>query len=755
VFVDLHSYGQLVLWPWGFTSLAAPNGTSLQTLGRKLAFLNGYQPRQASGLYPTEGTTDEFAYGELGVAAYTVELGTTFFQPCSAFESEILPGGLSALVYAAKVARTPYLTPAGPDTLAVTVLPVSAVPGQAVRLRAEINDARYSGANGSEPVQAIAGAEYYVDLPPWMATAAADAHAMAAEDGVLDDPIEQVQALVDTAGLAPGRHTVFVRGQDALGNWGAWSAAFMYLLDPAASPRIEGYVRQASTRIPLEATVSAGPFQASTDPATGHYVMSVISGTYDLAVDAPAHLSSGVGGVAAYDHALIRQDFDLDPRCNVFADDVESGNAGWTAGAPWAISAESSHSTSHAWTDSPGSSYGNGLGLSLTSPVLDLSGVRQVALQFWHTYDLEMNRDYAYVDYSITGGASWATAASYTGSDRTAWALEQVPLAALDGQPNARLRFRITSDSWGTADGWHVDDIALSGGGLVCLPPMPTAAFVTSSPDWLGQATTFANITAGTGPITYTWDLGDGTPAVTQVHPTHTYGAAGLYTVVLTATDASGAAGTARRTVAVYGVPAAAFVASSPSWVGATTRVTNTTLGSPPGDPGIAYQWDWGDGGPGSEAMHSSHVYAGPGSYRVVLTATNPAGYAVASAAITAHVAGVTVYPLHSDRDGSPGTAVTHTVHITNTGTATDTFSLSLAGNRWATTVPAHTSPLAPGAATALDLIVGVPTDADLDASDVVTVTISSSDRHTVASSILATRVIAHRLFLPWLRRGS
>ena len=51
---------------------------------------------------------------------------------------------------------------------------------------------------------------------------------------------------------------IFVRGQDAAGNWGVVSAAFLYILQPGVSPTIEGYVRDASTNLPLAATVKAG-----------------------------------------------------------------------------------------------------------------------------------------------------------------------------------------------------------------------------------------------------------------------------------------------------------------------------------------------------------------------------------------------------------------------------------------------------------------------------------------------------------------
>ena len=144
VYLDVHSYSQLVLWPWGFTTTVAPNGSALQTLGRKFAYFNNYTPQQAFELYFTDGTTDDYGYGDLGVASYTFELGTSFFQDCSTFENTILPNNLQALIYAAKVVRTPYMTPAGPDALSVTATPATVTLGQTVNLTAIINDTRFN-----------------------------------------------------------------------------------------------------------------------------------------------------------------------------------------------------------------------------------------------------------------------------------------------------------------------------------------------------------------------------------------------------------------------------------------------------------------------------------------------------------------------------------------------------------------------------------------------------------------------------------
>ena len=107
---------------------------------RKFAYFNGYLPQQAIDLYVTDGTTIDFGYGELGVASYVFELGTEFFQSCGFFESNVLPGNLPALRYAAKVARTPYQTPAGPEALAAVADPPVVAPGDPVDVGATFDD---------------------------------------------------------------------------------------------------------------------------------------------------------------------------------------------------------------------------------------------------------------------------------------------------------------------------------------------------------------------------------------------------------------------------------------------------------------------------------------------------------------------------------------------------------------------------------------------------------------------------------------
>lgn len=228
VFITLHSYSQLVLFPWGWTSSAPPNNTALETLGRKFGYFNHYtvcQSGENGCIYQTSGTTDDFAYGDLGVAAYTFELGSDFFQACSVFENKILPDNLPALIYAVKAARQPYLDPAGPETLEAQVeSPASGA--STITLTARADDTRYDdgGWVGEEPLQDIAAARYSIDTPSWKG---GESHPMEAADGSFDASVEALTAEVDITDLSPGIHLIFVESQDAAGNWGVPTAVFL------------------------------------------------------------------------------------------------------------------------------------------------------------------------------------------------------------------------------------------------------------------------------------------------------------------------------------------------------------------------------------------------------------------------------------------------------------------------------------------------------------------------------------------------
>ena len=141
-------------------------------------------------------------------------------------------------------------------------------------------------------------------------------------------------------------------------------------------------------------------------------------------------------------------------------DTVEGGNLGWTAQTPWAITTLQSHSPTHAWTDSPSGNYGNNVNSSLTSSPIDLSSASGVELSFWQRYATEAGYDFCHVEVSADNGANWTEIATFDGTNTT-WTQQAFTLPLLAGAPQARLRFRFTSDSGVVADGWYVDDIVV------------------------------------------------------------------------------------------------------------------------------------------------------------------------------------------------------------------------------------------------------------------------------------------------------
>ena len=459
VYLDIHSYSPEILTPWGFqdpNTNPAPNGDQLRTGARKFGFYSGYEPTLF--IYPVDGASDDFGYGDLGVASFAWEIGTAFFESCASFEGAVLPAGLAMLRYAAKIARTPYLTPNGPEVVAPALTPAPVASGTPVALAATADDTRFNNTNGVEPTQAIAAAEVYVDLPPWSGGTPV---ALAAADGAFDETVEGLAGNLATGVLAPGRHDLFLRAQDAGGDWGAVTGAFLWVVDPATAPVVSGTARTAGSGAPLAATVSIGGFTVATDPASGDYSLQVPPGTYDLAAAAPGHQPANAAAVAAPALATVTQDFLLEPFTVLLADDGEGTPVGWTAQSPWALSTEAAASPTHAWSDSPGGVYGNSVNSTLTSPVVDLTGTSGVELFFRQIYDLEAGWDYGRVEISTNGGSSWSEVVRYDGVATANWQPVTLPLAALDNAAQARLRFRITTDGSEQRDGWHVDDIEL------------------------------------------------------------------------------------------------------------------------------------------------------------------------------------------------------------------------------------------------------------------------------------------------------
>ncbi|MFJ8635873.1 M14 family metallopeptidase [Streptomyces sp. NPDC093568] len=97
--IDFHTYSELVLWPYGYTysdtaaGMTADDRGAFAAVGGKMAASNGYTPEQASDLYITDGSIDDWLWGNQKIFAYTFEMyprsgGGGFYPPDEVIERE-------------------------------------------------------------------------------------------------------------------------------------------------------------------------------------------------------------------------------------------------------------------------------------------------------------------------------------------------------------------------------------------------------------------------------------------------------------------------------------------------------------------------------------------------------------------------------------------------------------------------------------------------------------------------------------------
>ncbi|HZM81350.1 MAG TPA: M14 family zinc carboxypeptidase [Candidatus Limnocylindrales bacterium] len=91
--IDFHTYSELVLWPFGYTTadtvnpgMTADENNVFRTIGQQMAATNGYTPQQGSDLYITDGDITDWLWGDQRIWTYTFEMypvsgGGGFYPP--------------------------------------------------------------------------------------------------------------------------------------------------------------------------------------------------------------------------------------------------------------------------------------------------------------------------------------------------------------------------------------------------------------------------------------------------------------------------------------------------------------------------------------------------------------------------------------------------------------------------------------------------------------------------------------------------
>ena len=153
-----------------------------------------------------------------------------------------------------------------------------------------------------------------------------------------------------------------------------------------------------------------------------------------------------------------------------------SGTTSWIWGTPTS-GPGAAHSGTHVWATNLAGNYNNSENGYITSPIIDLSANagQSSTLSWWQWLKTESNYDYASVEVSKDGGATWTVVyGPVSGTVDSAWTKHSVTLSSLYSVNTFRVRFHFTSDGSVVYAGWYIDDVSvgsnscqLQPGGLV------------------------------------------------------------------------------------------------------------------------------------------------------------------------------------------------------------------------------------------------------------------------------------------------
>jgi immune inhibitor A len=157
---------------------------------------------------------------------------------------------------------------------------------------------------------------------------------------------------------------------------------------------------------------------------------------------------------------------------------------------------------------------------------------------------------------------------------------------------------------------------------ISCAPNDPTADFTWSPPVCAGYPVSFTNLTTGTLPLSYAWDLdGDGDTDSTAQNPTWVYAIPGSYTVTLAVTNSCGS--DLDSDIVTVLQPLNSLAIAGPSSLLVGEEGTYSAVPTPPDPSNPHYVWD-----NGTTTITATYSWDTPGLYTIAVTGSNDCGSA-------------------------------------------------------------------------------------------------------------------------------
>jgi hypothetical protein len=226
------------------------------------------------------------------------------------------------------------------------------------------------------------------------------------------------------------------------------------------------------------------------------------------------------------------------------------GEGDWAHGAPTGTVINGAGAGSDAYVTNLTGNYTDGQTSYLNSPCFDLSAMTSPVMRFSINWDIEDDWDGAWLEYSVSGGASWDKLGAndlsginwYTdsvGNNPIGWVWNGTGTegsggwvdAVIDLQPfgfsvgqDVRFRFAMYSDGSVSNEGLGIDNFGIFDG---CIPAVLNETVVDESVDGSADGSITLNPVGGLGGYTYAWSNGATTNSISGLAP-------GTYDVTVT-----------------------------------------------------------------------------------------------------------------------------------------------------------------------------------------------------------------------------
>jgi hypothetical protein len=446
--ISYHGYGQLILYPWGYTYNDPADEDLFVAVGENMAGLitnkagsayPGYTPQQGSDLYLTSGSDEDWLYGQMGIYPFIIELYPFWNESDPAVSSP----------YDKFHPRADKVVPICEDNI------------EAALYLAQIAD---------NPNQVF---DYHVSLSTNLSsqlinqTETETFPITITNDGATDDWYDIVTSTISgwTISIIPSivilssetstelTLSVTVPAGTLGGEYQIWIDASSLTNSSISASLV------VSVRVPYFNDV--GILSQDTFMNNGLYPMqdySILSTTKNY----------GRNTQSAYNVSLEIKKLGPPVSRTIFSDDMESGLNGWQvedldgsgSSGSWKQVTSSSYSPTTSWWCGSTTQYTNLCIQNLISPPFSLKWADSAYLLFYHKYKTEDDYDYCIVD--AWDGESWIFLQKYEGNGPSSFEQVSISLDDFIGLDDVRIRFRFASDRFVVDDGWYIDDVEIS-----------------------------------------------------------------------------------------------------------------------------------------------------------------------------------------------------------------------------------------------------------------------------------------------------